>query len=77
MKLLILTVVFEKLLFNVFFFFAFTGKPKAGVFISSGWKSVSKYLTFGDELLSTLGGLHNQMSYFLAFYVAENDPFPP
>ena len=64
MKLLILTQ------------FAFTGKRKAGVFNSSGWKSVSEKLIFGDGLLSTLAGLHSQMSFLLGLHIAANGSFP-
>ena len=67
------TIVFEKLL-SQFFFFMSTGKQKAGVFNSSGWKSVFEKLSFRDGLPSMLAGLHSQMSHSL--HIASNGPFP-
>ena len=61
-----------------FFFFAFTGlqtKIKAGVFNSSGWKNFSEKLIFGDGLLSTMAGVHGQISFLLGLYIASNGPF--
>ena len=71
--------MFEKLLFNVMFFgvfFCVHGfTKKAGVFNSSGWKNFSEKLIFGDGLLSTMAGVHGQISFLLGLYIASNGPF--
>ena len=54
-------IAFEKPLFNALSFMP-TGKQKAGVFDSSGWKSVFKKLILWYGLLITLAGLHSNMS---------------
>ena len=68
-------IAFEKFLFNAFSFMP-TGKQKAGVFDSSGWKSVFKKLILWYGLLSTLAGLHSHMSYLLGLHIAANCTFP-